>query len=55
LVRTGICPSGSRESGLVVRDVGGRQRIVSQKNVVSAAKLRSDYLRRMEEAATEES
>lgn len=40
----------------MINDVGARQGIVPQKNVVSAAKTRSDYLRRMEEAAaTEES
>lgn len=41
---------------LMINDVGARQGIVPQKNVVSAAKTRSDYLRRREEAAaTEES
>lgn len=35
----------------MINDVGARQGTVPQENVVSAAKTRSDCLRRMEEAA----
>lgn len=38
----------------MINDAGARQGIVPQKNVVSAAKPRSDYLRRIEEAAARE-
>lgn len=38
----------------MINDVGARQGTVPQKNVVSAAKTRSDYLERMEETAVTE-